>query len=212
MVRTEKEPQGRLRWLTRVEATTLLAACRKSKNKARPDLVEFCMFTGVRRGEALALTWDRVDRARGVVRLELTKSGRRREVPLSSNADGVLARRWTPDAAGYVFGNRNWNAFRSAWEAALATAGLEGFRFHDLRHTFASWLVQRGWTLKEVQEALGHQTITMTICYSHLAPDHLRAAVAVLDGVLSSPELEPAEVSAQGSAQEPVAVSGVSAN
>lgn len=150
------------------------------------------MFTGVRRGEALALTWDRVDRARGVIRLELTKSGRRREVPLSSNADGVLARRWTPDAAGYVFGSRNWNAFRSAWEAALATAGLEGFRFHDLRHTFASWLVQRGRTLKEVQEALGH--------------------VAALDGVLSSPTLEPTKVSAQASAQEPVAVSGVSAN
>jgi integrase len=109
------------------------------------------MFTGVRRGEALALTWDRVDRARGVVRLELTKSGKRREVPLSSNADSVLARRWTPDATGYVFGSRNWNAFRSAWEAALATARPESFRFHDLRHTFASWLVQRGRTLKEVQ-------------------------------------------------------------
>jgi len=207
-IRTEKEPQGRLRWLTRVEATNLLAACRKSKNKALHDLVEFCMFTGVRRGEALALSWDRVDRARGVVRLELTKSGRRREVPLSSNADGVLARRWTPGATGYVFGSRNWNAFRSAWEAALATAGLDTFRFHDLRHTFASWLVQRGRTLKEVQEALGHQTITMTMRYSHLAPDHLRAAVAVLDDVLSSPKSEPTKVSAQ----EHVAVDGVSVN
>ena len=107
--------------------------------------------------------------------------------------------------------SRNWNAFRSAWEAALAMAGLEDFRFHDLRHTFASWLVQRGRTLKEVQEALGHQTITMTMRYSHLAPDHLRAAVAVLDGVLSSPESEPTKASAQGSAQESVAVSGVSA-
>jgi integrase len=211
-IRTEKEPQGRLRWLTRVEATNLLAAGRKSRNKALPDLVEFCMFTGVRRGEALALTWDRVDRPRGVVRVELTKSGRRREVPLSSNADGVLARRWTPDATGSVFGSRNWNAFRSAWEAALATARLEGFRFHDLRHTFASWLVQRGRTLKEVQEALGHQTITMTMRYSHLAPDHLRAAVAVLDGVLSSPEPQPTKASAQRSAQEPAAVSGVSGN
>jgi integrase len=86
------------------------------------------MFTGVRRGEALALTWGRVDRSRGVVRLELTKSGRRREVPLSSNADGVLARRWTP---------------------------------------------------------------------RHLASDHLRAAVAMLDGVLSSPESEPTKGSAQ---------------
>ena len=92
-IRTEKEPQGRLRWLTQEEATKVLSACKKSRNAALADLVEFSLFTGVRRGEALGLTWDRVDRARGVIRLELTKSGRRREVPLSSNADAVLARR-----------------------------------------------------------------------------------------------------------------------
>lgn len=159
-------------------------ACKKSRNSTLADLVEFCLFTGIRRGEALGLTWDRVDRSRGVIRLELTKSGRRREVPLSSNADAVLARRWTAGAVGYVFGSRNWNSFRSAWQAALTAAQIENFRFHDLRHTFASWLVQRGRTLKEVQEALGHQTIVMTMRYSHLAPEHLRAAVAVLDGVL----------------------------
>jgi integrase len=132
-------------------------------------------------------------------------------VPLSSNADAVLARRWTPGAKGYVFGSRNWNSFRSAWEAALAGAGVEGFRFHDLRHTFASWLVQRGRTLKEVQEALGHQTITMTMRYSHLAPDHLRAAVAVLDDVLPPLQLaESTKVSAQASAQELVLANEVS--
>ena len=210
-IRTEKEPQGRLRWLTHEEATNLLVACRKSKNKALPDLAEFSMFTGVRRGEALGLTWDRVDRARGVIRLELTKSGHRREVPLSSNADAVLARRWRPEAKGYVFGSRNWNSFRSAWEAALDAAGIQSFRFHDLRHTFASWLVQRGRTLKEVQEALGHQTISMTMRYSHLAPDHLRAAVAVLDGVLfASQPTQTAAVSAQASTQEPAELVGVS--
>jgi integrase len=212
-IRTEKEPQGRLRWLTQEEAINLLAACRKSRNITLADLVEFCLFTGVRRGEALGLTWDRVDRARGVIRLELTKSGRRREVPLSSNADAVLARRWTFAAKGYVFGSRNWNSFRSAWEAALAVAGVDDFRFHDLRHTFASWLVQRGRTLKEVQEALGHQTVTMTMRYSHLAPDHLRAAVAVLDGVLPAPAPQLSEsvpISAQGSAQELVPVGEVS--
>ena len=210
-IRTEKEPQGRLRWLTQEEATNVLAACKKSRNVTLADLVEFSLFTGVRRGEALGLTWDRVDRARGVIRLELTKSGRRREVPLSSNADAVLARRWTPGAKGDVFGSRNWNSFRSAWEAALAAAGVEGFRFHDLRHTFASWLVQRGRTLKEVQEALGHQTIAMTMRYSHLAPDHLRAAVAVLDDVLPAPQLsESTTISAQASAQELVPAGEVS--
>jgi integrase len=129
-------------------------------------------------------------------------------VPLSSNADAVVARRWTAGAVGYVFGSRNWNSFRSAWEAALTAAGIENFRFHDLRHTFASWLVQRGRTLKEVQEALGHQTIIMTMRYSHLAPEHLRAAVAVLDGVLPGGLAETAEISAQGSTQEPVRLGG----
>jgi integrase len=61
---------------------------------------------------------------------------------------------------------------------------VENFRFHDLRHTFASWLIQSRRPLKEVQEALGHKLITITMRYSHLAPDHLRAAVATLDGVL----------------------------
>jgi integrase len=184
-IRLEREPQGRLRWLTQAEATKLLAACRKSRNIALADVVEFALFTGVRKSEALGLTWDRVDRARGVIRLELTKSGKRREVPLSSNADAVLARRWTDGAKGYVFGSHKWNSFRTAWETAVAASGVDDVRFHDLRHTFASWLVQRGRTLKEVQEALGHQTITMTMRYSHLAPDHLRAAVAALDGVLA---------------------------
>ena len=208
-IRTEKEPQGRLRWLVQEEAARLLEACRKSRNLALADLVEFSLFTGIRRGEALGLTWDRVDRARGVIRLEITKSGRRREVPLSANADAVLARRWGPEARSYVFVSRNWNSFRSAWETALSVAGIEGFRFHDLRHTFASWLVQRGRTLKEVQEALGHQTITMTMRYSHLAPDHLRAAVAALDDVLPATKSESTKVSAQVSAQELVAISGV---
>jgi len=128
---------------------------------------------------------------RNPIRPEVTKSGRRREVPLGSNADAALARcrdRFLlpagPNPNGYVFGSLNWNTFRSAREAALAASTVEAVRFHDLRHTFASWLVQRGRTIKEVQAALGHQTIAMTMRYAHLAPDHLRAAVAVLDGVL----------------------------
>jgi len=198
-IRLEKEPQGRLRWLTHDEATKLLAVCKKSRNTALADLVEFALFTGVRKSEALGLTWDRVDRARGVIRLEKTKSDRRREVPLSSNADAVLARRWTDSAKGYVFRSQKWNSFRTAWETAVAVAGVDDLRFHDLRHTFASWLVQRGRTLREVQEALGHKTMTMTMRYSHLAPDHLRAAVAVLDNVIPA---ETALASAQTSAHE----------
>jgi integrase len=169
------------------EAGRLLSACRQSRNKALVDLVEFAMFTGVRRGEALGLEWNRVDRARGVVLLTNTKNDKPREVQLSSNADAALARRWTPDASGLVFGSRNWNSFRQAWAAALKAAGVHRFRFHDLRHTTASWLVQQGRSLREVKELLGHSDIQVTMRYAHLAPDHLRAAVASLDGILDAP-------------------------
>jgi len=144
-----------------------------------------------------------VDRARGVIRLEMTKSGYRREVPLSRNADAVLARRLTAGATRCVFGSQKRDTFRTAWEAAVKRAKLEDLRFHDLRHCFASWLVQRGRSLKEVQEALGHRTIVMTMRYSHLSPDHLRAAIGVLDDVF--PATPPSTAQERHMSEEPAA-------
>jgi integrase len=198
-IRMEREAEGRLRWLTPEEATRLLDACRKSRNEHLTDLVEFALFTGMRRGEVLGLTWERVDRARGVVLLDVTKSGKRREVPLNSRADAVLARRGSK-SSGLVFGTRRWDHFRSAWENAVKRANLADFHFHDLRHTFASWAVQRGASLQEVKDLLGHHSLAMTRRYGHLAPEHLRTAVARLDAALPVP----AKLSAQGSAQEGV--------
>ena len=82
VIALEKEGQGRLRWLTHEEAIRLLDACREQKNATLVDLVEFSIHTGLRQGEALDLPWSDVDRSRGVVLLEVTKSGERREVPL----------------------------------------------------------------------------------------------------------------------------------
>lgn len=194
-IRLEKEPQGRLRWLTPAEAIVLLDACRESRNVDLSDLVELALFTGLRRGEALGLTWERVDRARGVILLTVTKSNRRREVPLNSRADAVLARRGSKDN-GLVFGTHAWDHFRSAWELAVERAKLVDFHFHDLRHTFASWAVQRGATLQEIKDLLGHHSLAMALRYGHLAPEHLRSAVARLDAALPASDL------AQASAQE----------
>jgi integrase len=82
--------------------------------------VELALFTGMRRGEVLGLTWERVDRATGVVRLDSasTKSGKRREVPLNGRADAVLARRGSK-RAGLVFGTRRGDHFRTAWDLAV---------------------------------------------------------------------------------------------
>ena len=77
--------------------------------------------------------------------------------------------------------------------------------FHTLRHTFASWAVMRGLTLKELQELLGHASLAMTMRYAHLAPEHLRTAVSRLEGLTST---QLTKVSAQASTQEPVRVGG----
>jgi integrase len=205
-IRLEKESQGRLRWLTPEEAAKLLEKCRAQNNPNLVDLVELALYTGMRQGELLGLTWDRVDRARGVVLLERTKSGRRREVPLNGPADAILARRAADGPRdGLVFGTQSWYAFRGHWEAAVEAAGLEDFRFHDLRHTFASWAVQRGATLPELKDLLGHSSLAMVMRYAHLSPEHLRSAVARLDTVLTSQEItqeithEPAVETRKGS-------------
>jgi integrase len=182
-IRLEKESEGRLRWLTPEDATRLLDVCRESRNTDLLDLVEFALFTGMRRGEVLGLTWERVDRARGVVLVDITKNGRRREAPLNSRADAVLARRGSK-STGLVFGSRRWDHFRTAWDLAVQRAKLVDFHFHDLRHTFASWAVQRGATLQEVKDLLGHSSLAMVMRYAHLSPEHLRNAVARLDAAL----------------------------
>jgi integrase len=183
-IRLEREAEGRLRWLTPEEATRLLDACRESRNADLLDLVELALFTGMRRGELLGLTWERVDRARGVVLLDVTKNGRRREVPLNGRADAVLARRGASESTGLVFGTRRRDHFRTAWDLAVGRAKLADFRFHDLRHTFASWAVQAGATLQEVKDLLGHSSLAMVMRYAHLSPEHLRTAVARLDAKL----------------------------
>jgi integrase len=170
------EPAGRFH--------RLLEACCQHRCARLADLVKFCLYTGLRQGEALTLSGDRVDRARGVVLLDVTKSGRRREVPLCGPADAALARLQATGGTGPVFVAARWTAFRKAWERALPVAGLDALHFHDLRHTFASRAVQRGATLQEVKDLLGHSTLAMVMRYAHLSPEHLRSAVSRLDDVM----------------------------
>ena len=206
-IRLEKEPQGRLRWLTQDEITRLLAACAKSKNKELKAAVIVALNTGLRRGELLGLTWDRIDASHGVVRLEMTKSksARRREVPLNDDSYRALISLGQKEG-GLVFKTR---FIQSAYENAVKAARLDDVNFHTLRHTFASWAVMRGVSLKELQELLGHASLAMTMRYAHLAPEHLRTAVNRLAGLTSD---QPTDFSAQDSAQEPVGLVGASRN
>lgn len=141
--------------------------------------------TGMRRGELLGLLWEDVD-LQGQ-RLKVTvgnaKSRKARHIPLNREAQEVLRTAWKEGASGPVFPARSggrMNSISSSWEALVEAAGIKGFRFHDLRHTFASRLVMAGVDLNTVRELLGHSDIRMTLRYAHLAPDKLAEAVGRL--------------------------------
>src|SRR5262249_9346259 len=141
--------------------------------------------------------------SRGVLRLEVTKSGRRREVPMNDDTYRALVS-LGPKANGRVFKTRY---IQAAYKNAVAAAKLDDVNFHTLRHTFTSSPVIREVTLKERQELRGHVSLAMTMRYAHLAPEPLRTAVSRLEGLATS---QPTWVSAQASAQEPVPTLGVS--
>lgn len=138
------------------------------------------MNTGLRRGELLALDWSDInlDARLLTVRRENAKSGKQRHVPLNAEALAVL-KQWLSQTTdvGSVFGVAS---VKSGWESLLTAAKVENFRFHDLRHHFASRLVMGGVDLNTVKELLGHSDLTMTLRYAHLALEHLAAAVEKL--------------------------------
>jgi len=142
-------------------------------------LALLALNTGLRRGELLGLTWADIDLdgKRLTVRAATAKSGKTRHVPLNSEALAVLEqwKRQHPD--GRLFTSK---PSTHTWPRLMETAGIENFRFHDLRHTFASRLVMKGVDLNTVRELLGHADITMTLRYAHLAPEHKAAAVELL--------------------------------
>ena len=146
-------------------------------------LVLLALNTGLRRGELLQLTWVDIDLERRMltVRGEGAKSGRTRYVPLNVEALAVL-RGWKGNAgleAGTAFTRHGADlaSVRKSWAGLLEAAKIEHFRFHDLRHSFASKLVMRNVSINTVRELLGHSDLKMTMRYAHLSPDHKHAAV-----------------------------------
>lgn len=156
-------------------------------NQAYPDyltpLVLLALNTGLRRGELFHLTWTQVDLSNRMLTVsgEKAKSGQTRHIPLNAEAHDALVS-WGRCAAGQrlVFPGADGEPLghiRTAWGGIVKGAGLSEFRFHDLRHTFASKLVMRGVDLNTVRELLGHGDMQMTLRYAHLAPEHKAAAV-----------------------------------
>ena len=188
----ESEGEGRKVFLTREQFDTLLSAARSQKRAPYlADLITVAVMTGCRRGELLGLEWSQVDLKANVLRLgaEDTKAGKARLVPLNTAAREALLSRfryratYCPDAAR-VFctkGGEGVDGVKSSYTRACKSAGLAGFRFHDLRHTCGSWLMQAGVPAGHIAAVLGHSTVRMTERYAHAAPENAEAAVAKLD-------------------------------
>ena len=177
-----REPRGRLRFLSEDERDRLLDACEASSDRRLYALVILALGTGARQGELLRLRWRDVDFINSRAVIEKSKNDERRTLSLSAKPLAALRDlfRVRQIASDLVFvGRRGVAAFpQEAWDAAVAAAKLEErFRFHDLRHTFASYLAMSGATLAELSEALGHKTLAMVKRYAHLSQSHTSGVV-----------------------------------
>jgi integrase len=178
-VKKFREPNQRVRYLEEEEIERLYEAC---SEHLRP-IVAVALNTGMRKSEILNLKWADVNLRTRVITILNSKNDEKREVPINEDLARTLLRVPKNAKSPYVFCKEDgmpYLSVKTAFRAALRRAKIRNFRFHDLRHTFASHLVMRGVGLKTVQELLGHKTINMTLRYSHLSPDYKRAPVEKL--------------------------------
>ena len=176
--RSLPEAQPRTRFISQAEYRRLLSA---SPSHLKP-ILEMAVQTGMRLEELLGLRWEQVNLERREVRLVMTKTNQPRVVPLSDRAVAVFVAISRLSASPYVFTNpitgKRYRNLRHSFGQACSRAGITDFRWHDLRHTFASWHVQSGTDLYRLSRILGHSTLQMTTTrYAHLATENLHQAV-----------------------------------
>ena len=179
------EPKKRVRWLTPDEAKRLIAAA----PPYMAQMIKFSLATGLRQRNVLTLKWQQVDLERCVCwyYADETKSGRALGVSLNDIAMQVLNEQQGKHSEFVFLNGRNkpdTKIHSEIWAKVLAKAKIENFRWHDLRHTWASWLIQRGVPLATLQEMGGWETPSMVQRYAHLAPEHLHKHSALLNDCL----------------------------
>ncbi|MEM3434460.1 MAG: site-specific integrase [Candidatus Methanomethyliaceae archaeon] len=183
-----KGENKRLRYLTREEVLNLLSA---AEPHLRP-IIQVALLTGMRKSEILSLKWSDIDLKNGFILLRTSKNYEPRHIPMCETLKAVFRelfvnRRLDTDWVFYnpVDPSQRLKDIKRSFNSACKKAGIVDFHFHDLRHTCASWLVMSGVDLRTVAEILGHKTIRMTLRYSHLSPEHTKAAVSTFDAILS---------------------------
>lgn len=180
-IKQQKEPHHRLRFLSKAEIGALLPAC---SPRVYP-IVVCALMTGMRRGEILRLTWDTVDFDQRVIYVLETKSGKPREIPISPKLAAVLGqlKRGPKDAKLFDVSE---DVLHTEFQLALRRASITEFRFHDLRHTFASHFVMRTNDLPTLQKLLGHHSPNMTQRYAHLSKGHIQVGMQIFDAGMDS--------------------------
>jgi len=194
-LRMLKEPSPIERYLTKEEAERLIAV---SPPYLR-DIIIFALGTGVRKSEMFNLKWNDVVINEVFKYGEITvigKGNKRRNIRMNKIVYDLLIRKSKEKNSPYVFPSmktdKNLTHVKRSFASALRKAGIENFRFHDLRHTAASWMVQGGADLYSVQKILGHSSIRTTQRYAHLSPGYLESEIGKIDNFLS-PEKESRE-------------------
>lgn len=186
-VQMPKVDNEKTEFLTEEELDRLLQTLDAWPVKESAAFVRFALFTGLRRGELFKLKWDDVDFERGMITLRNPKGGKTTSLPLSPQALDVL--RSLDVSSAFVFPGENGEQrvdFKLPWLRIRKAAGLPAdFRFHGLRHHFASTLVSNGVDLSVVRELLTHKSIATTQRYAHLAPDVVKDAAAKAGELLS---------------------------
>ena len=174
-----KEDNERIRYLEKEEMKTLLEA----SDPYLKDVLLVALNTGMRYGEIFSLKWNNINFQRNLIFIRKTKNKERRIIPMNTFLKGILLKRRESSLNEDIFPIKD---MRLRFEKALKSAQISNFRFHDLRHTFASYLVMGGVDLVTVKELLGHKTIKMTLRYAHLSQSHKSYAVECLGQKLES--------------------------
>ena len=148
-------------------------------------IITVALNTGMRRAEILGLTWNQVDLEARMIKVERTKSGRVRYIPINDDLfKQILKLKSDNGESPFVFLNpetkRPFLDMKTPFKRACRISGIEGMRFHDLRHTFASRLIERGIDIETVRDLCGHSSIKVTERYVHTTDDRKRKAVETL--------------------------------
>jgi len=185
-VKTLTVDNSKVRYLSKDEEARLRDKLQIFDTDFLEVIVILALNTGMRKGELLSLEWNHVNFDNKILTVDFqnAKSGNTRHLPLNTQAFNIL-KQWQQETngIGFVFKDKNNDQLKDfpyVWGALLDEAQITNFRFHDLRHHFASKLVMASVDLNTVRELLGHSDLKMTLRYAHLAPEHKAAAVNLI--------------------------------